>query len=335
MPEGDSVYRLARRLRPALVGRRLVRAELRVPAYATLDLAGATITEIDTHGKHQLTRIVRGDDPPHPPMGSTRWRSQNPVRGDDPPHEALTLHTHLKMTGSWTVVGPGKRLPGRLMDSVRVLLELDDGATAYGLDLPVVEVVPTAQEADVVGHLGPDPLRADWDAAEAVRRLGTQPERPVAAALLDQRNLAGLGNLWANELCFLRGTSPWTPVGELDVVALVALARRCLRHSAFVANAYQVTTGDSRDGRQHWVAGRAGLACLRCGTPVRVVDEVPGDPARRRTWWCPHCQPGPGPEASRTGPAPAPRASDRPLAAGRGRSGVSPRSGTARFRPGR
>ncbi len=312
MPEGDSIYRLVRRLAPALVGRRVAHAELRVPAYATLDLSGATITGIDTHGKHQLTRLV--------------------TEGG----QALTLHTHLKMSGSWTVVGAGKRLPRHLMDQVRVLLELDDGATAYGLDLPVVEVLPTAQEADAVGHLGPDPLRADWDAAEAVRRLQAQPDRPVAAALLDQRNLAGLGNLWVNELCFLRGVSPWTPVGELDVPALVALARRCLRHSAYVANAYQVTTGDSRDGRQHWVSGRAGQACLRCGTPVRVVDEVPGDAARRRTWWCPHCQPGPAPEATRTGPDAVAQAWDRPLAAGRARGpGFSPRSRTARSRPGR
>jgi endonuclease-8 len=312
VPEGDSIYRLVRRLEPSLVGRRLVRAELRVPAYATLDLSGATVTGIDTHGKHQLTRLVTA--------GGT----------------ALTLHTHLKMSGSWTVVGPGKRLPGRLMDQVRVLLELDDGATAYGLDLPVVEVLPTAQEADAVGHLGPDPLRADWDAAEAVRRLQAQPGRPVAAALLDQRNLAGLGNLWVNELCFLRGVSPWTPVGELDVVALVALARRCLRHSALVEGAYQVTTGDRRDGRQHWVSGRAGQACRRCGTVIRVVDEVPGDAERRRTWWCPHCQPGPGPEDTRSGPEAAPRAWDRPLAAGATPpSGVSPRSRTARSRPDR
>ena len=291
MPEGDSVYRLARRLAPALVGARLSRGELRVPAYATLDLAGARVESLDTHGKHLLTRFTSAD-------------------GD-----ALTLHTHLKMSGSWTVVRAGRRLPGRLMDQVRVLLAVRDGPTAYGLDLPLVEVVPTGAEADVVGHLGPDPLRADWDAGEAVQRLSAQPDRPVAAALLDQRNLAGLGNLWVNELCFLRGTSPWTPVGELDVGALVALARRCLRHSALVADAHQVTTGDARDGRQHWVSGRAGQACRRCGTPVRVVDEVPGDAERRRTWWCPHCQPGPGPETSRTGPAPVRLAWDRPLEA--------------------
>jgi endonuclease-8 len=108
--------------------------------------------------------------------------------------------------------------------------------------------------------------------------------------------VAGWGNLWANELCFLRGHSPWTPVAEVDVPALVRLGARALRRSAKVPGAYQVTTGDTRRGEQHWVAGRARRPCLRCGTEVRVVDAVPNDPSRRRTWWCPSCQPGPSPD---------------------------------------
>jgi formamidopyrimidine-DNA glycosylase len=196
------------------------------------------------------------------------------------------------MDGSWTVLGPGKVLPRRLQPDVRVLLELD-GATAVGLKLPVVELVPTADEDQVVGHLGPDPLRTDWDAAEAVRRLGARPERPIVAALLDQTAIAGLGNLWVNELCFLRGVSPWTPAGDVDLPAMVNLAARLLRFSVSTPGAAQVTTGDTRPGRTHWVAGRAGEPCRRCRTPISVVAEVPGDPERRRTWWCPHCQPGP------------------------------------------
>ena len=268
MPEGDSVYKLARRLEPALVGQRLVRGELRVPAHATDDLAGRTVLELDTFGKHLLTRFD----------------------GD------LTLHTHLKMDGSWTVVRSGKNLPRALLPDVRVLLGCANGNTAYGLSMPVVELLHSRNEADAIGHLGPDPLRRDWDAAEAVRRLSRDAGRPVAAALLDQRNLAGLGNLWANELCFLRGYSPWTPMAEVDAVATVALAARTLRHSALVPGAYQVTTGRNRRGQDHWVAGRAGQPCLRCGTQILVVAEQPGDPERRRTWWCPSCQPGPGPD---------------------------------------
>jgi NADH dehydrogenase/endonuclease-8 len=177
-----------------------------------------------------------------------------------------------------------------------VVLETQQGPTAYGVLLPVVDVVRTSREHELVGHLGPDPLREDWDAEEAVLRIEQDPLRPVAAALLDQRLVAGLGNLWANELCFLRGVSPWTPVGEVDVPALVRLAARALRTSVHVPGAYQVTTGNTRRGEQHWVAGRAGRPCLRCGTTVLVVDEVPNDPDRRRTWWCPTCQPGPGPD---------------------------------------
>jgi endonuclease-8 len=268
VPEGDSVYLLARRLERSLDGRTVVRSDLRVPRHATADLAGRTVLEHVTHGKHLLTRFS----------------------GD------LTLHTHLRMDGSWSVTRPGRRLPRRVMPDVRVVLEVDTGHTAYGVLLPVVDLVRTRDEATVVGHLGPDPLRDDWDEEEAVRRLGADPARPLAAAILDQTLVAGWGNLWANELCFLRGHSPWTPVGEVDLAALVRLGARALRRSAKVPGAYQVTTGDTRRGEQHWVAGRARRPCLRCGTEVRVVDAVPNDPSRRRTWWCPTCQPGPGPE---------------------------------------
>lgn len=273
MPEGDSVHRLARRLDRSLLGRTLVRSDLRVPALATRDLTGRTVLEHATHGKHLLTRLSGG----------------------------ATLHTHLKMDGSWTVTGPGKRLPGRLMPDVRVALTTDRGHTAYGLKLPVVELLATAEEHRAVGHLGPDPLREDWDEAEAVRRLAAAPDRPLVAALLDQRNLAGLGNLWVNELSFLLGHSPWTPVGEVDLPKAVRLAARALRHSAYVPEAYQVTTGRNRPGESHWVAGRQRRPCLRCGTTVLMVDEIPNDPDNRRTWWCPHCQPGPGRDVMRSG----------------------------------
>ena len=111
-------------------------------------------------------------------------------------------------------------------------------------------------------------------------------------ALLDQRNLAGIGNLWAVETCYLRGVSPWTPVREVDLRAAVRLARRMMRHS--LEHPGQVTTGDTRRGRTHWVYGRAERPCRRCATPVAFRDGGPG-PYERETWWCPHCQPGPFP----------------------------------------
>ena len=263
MPEGDTVYALARRLDSALRDRVLTLGELRVPRHATDNLAGHTVLAHETHGKHLLTRLSGG----------------------------LTLHTHLRMSGSWTISTEGRWLPRKTMPEVRVVLRTD-GPAAYGINLPVVDLLRTADERDVVGHLGPDPLRDDWDLAEAVRRVTSQPDRPLVAVLLDQRCVAGFGNLWANELCFLRGHNPWTPVGAVDARALLNLGARALRHSATVPGAMQVTTGNRRKSESHWVAGRAGRPCLRCGTRVRVAAEVSNDPERRRTWWCPVCQPG-------------------------------------------
>lgn len=265
MPEGDSVYRLRQRLDAATCGTRVLDGELRSGNGAGLSLAGRSIIAHDTHGKHLLTRF------------------------DD----LSTLHTHLRMQGSWTITRAGRALPSVAREKARVRLRLQDGREVWGLDLPVVDLVPTAREHDVVGHLGPDPLREDWDAAEAVRRLSARPDRPFVAALLDQTRIAGLGNLWVNELAFLRGVHPFAPIGATDLDAVVALAARCLRISATVPGMYQVTTGDRRKGSSHWVAGRAGRPCLRCGTRVRVRDEVSNDPEQRRTWWCPRCQPAP------------------------------------------
>ncbi|MFN3948677.1 DNA-formamidopyrimidine glycosylase family protein [Microbacterium sp.] len=265
MPEGDSVFRLRRRLDAATRGARVVDGELRSGNAAGRSLAGREIRSYDTHGKHLLTRFDDG----------------------------FTLHTHLRMQGSWTITRPGRSLPTTARETARVRLRLEDAREVWGLDLPVVDLLPTARESDAVGHLGPDPLRDDWDAAEAVRRLADRPERPFVAALLDQTRIAGLGNLWVNELAFLRGIHPFAPIGATDLDALVALAARCLRISATVPGMYQVTTGDRRKGSSHWVAGRAGRPCLRCGTRVRVRGEVADDPGQRRTWWCPRCQPTP------------------------------------------
>ena len=140
---------------------------------------------------------------------------------------------------------------------------------------------------------GPDLLGLDWDPAEAVRRLLADPARPIGEALLDQRNLAGIGNVYKSELCFLRGVTPWTPVGECPAPErTVALARKLL--DANKTRHGHVTTGDPRRGRAHWVYGRAHQPCLRCASPVRRAQQ--GDPAEDRvTYWCPSCQRGPAP----------------------------------------
>lgn len=268
MPEGDSVFKAARRLREQLVGRTVARSDFRVPALATTDLAGQQVLAFDSYGKHMLTRFSGG----------------------------LTLHTHFKMDGEWKVTGPGKVLPRSFDDDIRLRL-VTDGPTAWALRMPVLELVPTSDEPSVVGHLGPDLLGPSWDEDMAVANLLRDPERPLVEALLDQKNLAGIGNLWAVETCYLRGHSPWTPVREVDLRAAVRLTRRMMQHA--LDNPGQVTTGDTRRGMTHWVYGRAERPCRRCGTPVQFRDSVTGTPYSRETWWCPRCQPGPGPEARR------------------------------------
>jgi endonuclease-8 len=273
VPEGDSVWKLARRLDRQLAGHTVVRSDFRTPRLATRDVSGREVLGHDTHGKHLLTRLSGVDGSP-----------------------PATLHSHLRMDGSWSTLAPGKRLPGRVQPHVRLVLTLDDDRTVHGIRLHDLDLVPTDREHDLVGHLGPDPLRDDWDATEAVRRLRETPATPLVSALLDQRAMAGLGNLWANELAFLTGVSPWTPIGEVDVEHLVERAATMLRHSATVPGAYQVTTGSPVKGDDHWVTGRQRQGCRRCRGPVSVQAEVPGDAANRRTWWCAACQPGPGPE---------------------------------------
>ena len=188
----------ARRLHQALAGRVLTRSDFRVPRYATTNLTGRMVTEAVSRGKHLLIRTGDG----------------------------ITVHTHLRMDGSWRV-RPARERAG---NSHRIRLILANAEwQAVGYQLGVVEVLPTASEHRVVGYLGPDLLGPDWDPAEAERRLGADPARPVGEALLDQRNLAGIGNVYKAELLFLRGISPWRPVGEVaDIEALVGLAQRLL-----------------------------------------------------------------------------------------------------------
>ena len=258
MPEGDTVYRTAVHLDEALRGRPLTVSDVRVPKYASVDLVGETVDEVVSRGKHLLTRVG-----------------------------GLSIHTHLKMEGSWHIYRHGTRWR-RPTHQARIILENTDWVTV-GFDLGVVEVIEREREDEVVGHLGPDLLGADWDAEEAVRRLAAEPEREIDVALLDQRNLAGLGNVYANELCFLRGVLPQRPVGEVrDLPAVVGLAHRLI--TANRDRVERATTGDLRPGRQTWVYGREGKPCRRCGTRIRKGALGANALALRDTYWCPHCQ---------------------------------------------
>lgn len=257
MPEGDAVWRTARQLHQALAGRVLTRSDFRVPRFATADLTGRTVTEAVSRGKHLLIRTSDG----------------------------VTVHTHLRMDGSWRV----RPAHDRIAQTHRIRLILANHEwQAIGYQLGVVEIIATAAEDKAVGYLGPDVLGPGWDPAEATRRLLADPARPVGEALLDQRNLAGIGNVYKAELLFLRGIDPWRPVGEVaDVGALVGLAHRML--DANKERFGMVTTGVARSGEETWVYGRAGRPCRRCGTPVRSADQG-RNPEERITYWCPRCQ---------------------------------------------
>jgi endonuclease VIII len=258
MPEGDVVWRTARELHAALAGWVLVRSDFRVPRYATTDLTRRTVTETVSRGKHLLTR----------------------VDGD------VTVHTHLKMDGSWRV-GPATGYPLR-DHRIRVILA-NEQWQAVGSLLGIVEVIRTSREAAVIGHLGPDLLDPAFDADEAVRRLRAEPDRTIGEALLDQRNLAGIGTIYRAETLFLRGISPWRPVGDIeDLHGLVELARRLL--DANKDRVGTVTTGDPGRGAQVWVYGRAGQPCRRCGAIIRRAELGPALEERTAVW-CPRCQP--------------------------------------------
>jgi endonuclease-8 len=260
MPEGDTVWNTARSLEKALRGEVLTASDFRVPRLATLDLSGWTVAESASRGKHLLLRLVRD--------------------GQEP----LTLHSHLRMDGTWRTYAPGERWAGRPAHLIRVVLRTDR-AVAVGHHLHELSIGPTAEEAHILGHLGPDVLGEDWDADEAVRRIAAQPERTIAEALLDQRNLAGIGNVYKSETLFLRGLWPWLPVGRVaDLPATVRLAQQLV--AANRGRWTRTTTGSLRRGQTSHVYGRRGQPCRRCGTTIRRDDE-----GERITFWCPHCQP--------------------------------------------
>ncbi|TFD26775.1 DNA-formamidopyrimidine glycosylase family protein [Cryobacterium cryoconiti] len=258
MPEGDTVYRSAQNLHRALAGGRLTRCDVRVPAFATVDLTGETVHEVLSRGKHLLMRVGEA-----------------------------SIHSHLKMEGSWHVYRPGSAWR-RPAFQARIVLETAEWV-AVGFELGLLEVVPISAEAGLLDYLGPDLLGPDWHAEEAVRRVESRPDRPVAVALADQGNLAGLGNEYVTELCFLRGLLPTRPVGEVtDVPGLVALARRLILANRDRTD--RITTGNGRRGMQSWVFGRAGQPCRRCGSTIQRGLLGRSDLELRVTAWCPRCQ---------------------------------------------
>lgn len=260
MPEGDTVYRTALRLDEVLAGAPLRRADLRHPRLSTVDLAGRVVKEVRSVGKHLFIRFAD-----------------------------VSLHNHLGMDGSWGLYDPRRRAP--VNHRTRVILETAD-TLVLGQSLVELALVRANEEGRLVGHLGPDLLDPDWSpdhAAEAVSRLTRDPGRELGLALLDQTVMAGVGNVYKSELCFLLGVSPWSPVSAMDPEKVVTTARELLQRNAL--RPVRNTTGDPRRGRETWVYGRQRTGCLRCGGRVVVANQGPGT-RERVTYRCPACQPG-------------------------------------------
>jgi endonuclease VIII len=278
VPEGDTVWLAAKRMHTALAGATLRRGELRVPQLAAIDLAGATVREVVPRGKHMLIRFADG----------------------------RTLRTHYRMDGSWHIYRPGTKWRGGPAFAVRAILATDTWE-CVGYRLHDMAVIRTEDEEQLVGHLGPDVLGPDWDMDEALRRLRNDPDEQIGVAILDQRNLAGIGNLYKVESLFLCGVHPWARVADVaDLEGLVDRARTLMLVNR--ERPEQITTGSLRRGEDHWVAGRRGRPCRRCGTTILLGDQGP-DLQERVTWWCPQCQAATSPvdPQARTGEPGRPR----------------------------
>ena len=255
MPEGDTVFRAADKLRTALTGKTLTRCDVRVPKFATVDLTGQVVDEVLSRGKHLFIRV-----------------------GD------ASIHSHLKMDGAWLVDGQIRRIP---QHKVRIILETADSRAA-GVDLGVLEVLRRDLDMDAVAHLGPDLLGDDWEPRVAAANLTADPGRPLAETLLDQRVMAGVGNVYANELCFVSGRLPSSPVSAVkDPLRIVQRARDMLWLNRSRVN--RTTTGNTRAGSDLWVYGRVGRPCRRCGTTIES-DRAQVTGTERISFWCPVCQ---------------------------------------------
>ena len=257
MPEGDTIHHAAHRIRPVLEGR--VPDEIRTPQRRhaadrwPARLAGRAVERVEARGKHLLLHF----------------------------EGQLVVHSHLRMTGSWVVRpegGRSRRAPRR-----EWLVLRSAGHEVVQFDGPLLELVTEARtrsDATLVG-LGPDVLGPQLDERIVIRRLrGDDPTRPFGDALIDQRTIAGIGNIWKCESCFAAHADPWRAAGETSEETVLAVIRFAREHMAQSAR-------DGYEARPRAVYGRPGEPCPRCGTPIRSAGQ--GE-QNRTTYWCPACQ---------------------------------------------
>jgi endonuclease-8 len=271
VPEGDSLARIAVALRPHLAGRTVTLARARLPGPAIARVVGKRIEAVDTAGKNLLIRFDDG----------------------------LELRTHLGLHGSWHRYRPGEAWR-RPASRASLILEVP-GAIAVCFDAPVVELFERRTEPlhPVLARLGPDLLADDVDLDAVVARLAdpVNAEREIGEALLDQRVMAGLGNVYKSEVLFLERTDPFMRIAMLDRPGLRAIVERARELLVFNARegapAGRATTIDPRSGARLaptllWVYRRTGRPCHRCGALIQSVPQ--GRELPRTTYWCPRCQ---------------------------------------------
>ena len=273
MPEGDTIFRAARTLNRALAGREVVRFESVLPALTRIHedspITGRTVESVTAAGKHVLMRF----------SGS------------------LVLRTHMRMNGSWHIYRPGEKWLRSRRD-MRVLIATDV-FEAVGFNVPVAEFLQDRALArqDDLRLMGPDLLGEPFDAHEAIRRFRARPAMAIADALLNQRVVAGAGNVYKSEVLFLCGIDPFRRVdlvSDEQLRAILETARKHLKANVLDPTAaivtyrgYRRTTGRADPSERLYVYGRARCACRTCGTRIAVRAQ---GPHARLTYWCPVCQ---------------------------------------------
>ncbi len=263
MPEGDSAYRVAKTLDERLTGSTLTQFQVRTGSLAHWDLAGEVVHSVEPFGKHIFIRVGR-------------W----------------SLHSHMLMEGVWHVYRPGVRWR-RPAHQARVILGTEL-VQVVGFRVAHLKIIRPEDEHFIVGHLGPDVLKQEWEeGGREVAAANLQGDtRAIHVALLDQSNVAGFGNEYANELCFLMGTNPATPASRVDALAFLEMGERLIRVNR--DRVERTTSGNMRRGERLKIYGRAGRPCIRCGTTVQFT-RLGADPSRgRHVYWCPNCQPAVG-----------------------------------------
>lgn len=273
MPEGDTIFRAARTLHRALTGQIVERFETVFPALMTVEFEGRTISGTRSAGKHILMEFSGG----------------------------IVLRTHMRMNGSWHLYHRGERWKRPRRD-MRIVIQTAS-VEAVGFSIPVAEVIPAREIPvhNVLKSLGPDLLATDFDEEEVLRRMRAAGDTPIADVLLDQRVLAGIGNVYKSEVLFACRVNPFVAASALDeetLRSLITTARRLLLANTSESlpamttyGGFRRTTGRDDPSARLWVYGRAGKACRRCGGRITMRRQ---GPHARPTFWCRACQPSAG-----------------------------------------